>query len=80
MLIRNDPGFARWKNIPIIGVTATEFRGDREKAKEFGLNEFTVKPLSNEVTKGFIEDMMDPVAVGKRVPKRQSTQTDISSL
>jgi len=57
---------ARWKNLPIIGVTATEESGFREKAKEYGLNEFTVKPLNNEVTRKFIEGMMDPVAVGKR--------------
>lgn len=56
----------RWKNLPIIGITATEGAGDREKAKACGLDKFTVKPLSKDATRGFIEDLMDPVAVGKR--------------
>lgn len=56
----------RWKNLPIIGVTATEELGDREKAKEYGLTDFTVKPLNNEITRKFIEEIMDPVAVVKR--------------
>jgi hypothetical protein len=47
-------------------VTATEESGDRERAKECGLDEFTVKPLNKEVTRKHIEDLMDPVAVRKR--------------
>jgi CheY-like chemotaxis protein len=57
---------ARYRNIPIIGVTATEVKGDREKARTCGLDEFTVKPLNNEVIRKYIEDLMDPVAAGKR--------------
>jgi CheY-like chemotaxis protein len=56
----------RYRTIPIIGVTATEEKGDREKARECGLDEFTVKPLNNEVTRKYIEDLMDPVAASKR--------------
>ena len=56
----------RWRDLPIIGITATEGPDDREKSKACGLDEFVIKPLSSEVTKGFIEDLMDPAAVGKR--------------
>ncbi|KAA8908817.1 hypothetical protein FN846DRAFT_918415 [Sphaerosporella brunnea] len=64
--IRKDSTMLRFRNIPIIGLTAVEEKGDRERAKECGIDEFAVKPLNNEITRKYIEDLMDPVAVGKR--------------
>ncbi|KAI5817187.1 hypothetical protein BZA77DRAFT_367265 [Pyronema omphalodes] len=65
-IIRRDPEYEKWKHLPIIGVTATDGPGDRDKAKSCGLNEFLVKPLTNDGTKEIIQKFMDPVSLGKR--------------
>ncbi|KAI5785262.1 hypothetical protein FPQ18DRAFT_394847 [Pyronema domesticum] len=62
-IIRRDPEYEKWKNLPIIGVTATEGPGDRDKAKFCGLDEFLVKPLTNDGTKEIIQKFMDPVSL-----------------
>lgn len=52
--------------MPVIGLTATELKGDRQKAAEYGLDEFTVKPLNAERCLHLIEKMLDPIAVAEK--------------
>jgi len=49
--IRTDPELASFKSVPIIAVTASEADGDRARAKEVGMDDFTLKPLDNEYLK-----------------------------
>lgn len=50
----------------MIGLTATEVKGDREKAAEFGLDDYTVKPLSEAACKELLDKMLDPLFMAER--------------
>ena len=50
----------------MIGLTATELKGDREKAAEFGLDDYTVKPLSEATCKELLEKMLDPLLMAEK--------------
>ncbi|KAF8248261.1 hypothetical protein K440DRAFT_642724 [Wilcoxina mikolae CBS 423.85] len=65
-IIRSDLEYERWNNLPIVGITATEAVGDREKADQCGLNEFLSKPMTSEGIREVVERFMHPVMVGKR--------------
>ncbi len=41
--LRNDP---RFESIPILAVTATAMKGDRQKGLEAGFTEYLTKPVS----------------------------------
>lgn len=64
-----------WRSIPIIGVTATEQAGDRERALDVGLDEYVLKPLTDEDLEGIIERVMDPIALGVRRRSASSATT-----
>ncbi|KAF8524788.1 hypothetical protein BDD12DRAFT_870961 [Trichophaea hybrida] len=65
-IIRSDLDYVRWNNLPIVGITATETVGDREKADQCGLNEFLNKPMTSEGIREVIERFIHPMMVGKR--------------
>lgn len=60
-----DPGLVPYKNIPIVAVTATEMIGDRDRAKEAGMNDFTLKPLHNDTLRQILERFLDKEAVAE---------------
>lgn len=41
-------------------------KGDAEKSIECGLDEYVLKPISDEDLEGIIERVMDPIALGIR--------------
>lgn len=53
--IRKDPELARFKHVPIIAVTASGADGDRRRALEVGMDDFTLKPLHAEYLKVLLE-------------------------
>lgn len=65
----------RWRPIPIIGVAATDQPGDRERAVDVGLDEYVLKPLTDEDLEGIIERVMDPIALGVRRRSASSVAT-----
>lgn len=54
-----DPGLIPYKNVPIIAVTATEMMGDRDRAIEAGMNDFTLKPLHNDTLRQILERFLN---------------------
>ncbi|RPA95525.1 CheY-like protein [Choiromyces venosus 120613-1] len=42
-----DPLLEGYKNVPIVAVMAIEMAWDRDRAKETGMNNFTLKPVDN---------------------------------
>lgn len=69
-LIRTDPDLARFRHVPVIGVTSTDVKGQREKATACGIDEFTLKPLTDVAIKELIVKAMDPVG---RALKKKAT-------
>ncbi|RPB09080.1 hypothetical protein P167DRAFT_322540 [Morchella conica CCBAS932] len=57
-----DPGLVAYKDVPIVAVTATEMAGDRDRAREAGMNDFTLKPLNNESLREIIERFLEKEA------------------
>lgn len=57
-----DPGLIPYKNVPIIAVTATEMVGDRDRAIEAGMNDFTLKPLHNDTLRQILERFLNTEA------------------
>jgi PAS domain S-box-containing protein len=55
MEIRNSPGLAACKNIPVIALTAYAMTGDREKFLASGMDDYLVKPVSLENLQRMIE-------------------------
>lgn len=57
-----DPGLVPYKNVPIVAVTATEMMGDRDRAIEVGMNDFTLKPLHNDTLRQILEKFLSAEA------------------
>lgn len=53
--IRTDLELEKFKHVPIIAVTASESSGDRQKATDVGIDDFTMKPLHAEYLKVLLE-------------------------
>ena len=53
--IRNAPGLAACRHIPIIALTAYAMIGDREKFLASGMDDYLAKPVSLENLKGVLE-------------------------
>ncbi|ACU89505.1 PAS domain-containing hybrid sensor histidine kinase/response regulator [Desulfomicrobium baculatum] len=53
--IRNSPGLAACKSIPVIALTAYAMTGDREKFLASGMDDYLVKPVSLENLQRMIE-------------------------
>ena len=49
----------KYKDLPIIVVTAKNMQGDREKCLDLGANEYLVKPIKNETLINMIEAWID---------------------
>ena len=47
--IRNNDAGERYANIPIIAMTANAMTGDKEKCLEAGMNDYTSKPVNQDV-------------------------------
>lgn len=72
-----DASLVAFKNVPIVAVTATEMRGDRDRAREVGMNDFTLKPLHNDTLKQIMETLLDPNAKKKDFCEDSSLQSFI---
>jgi len=62
-LIRREP---RWKNVPIVAMTAHAMRGDRERCLEAGMDGYISKPISREGLIAVVESF-----AGGRVARSQ---------
>lgn len=76
-MIRNakEAGLVPYRDVPIVAVTATEMVGDRDRAREAGMNDFTLKPLHNDTLKQIMESLLDPEATVKDFCEDYSMQS-----
>lgn len=70
-----DPGLVPYKNVPIVAVTATEMIGDRDRAIEVGMNDFTLKPLHNDTLKQILERFLSVEAATEGFCEKGYTQS-----
>lgn len=70
-----DPSLAPYKDVPIVAVTATEMMGDRDRAKEAGMNDFTLKPLHNDALRQILERFLNTETAAKDFSEDCSTQS-----
>ena len=80
--IRQDP---RFRDLPIIAMTANAMAGDREKALAAGMNDHVAKPIDPDLLFASLARWIKPGAVGSPPPKRpeiadRSALTDTSAL
>lgn len=54
-----DPSLIPYKDVPIVAITATEMMGDRDRAKEAGMNDFTLKPLHDDALRQILERFLN---------------------
>jgi signal transduction histidine kinase/DNA-binding response OmpR family regulator len=64
--IREDE---RWKDLPIIAITAHAMQGDRERCLQAGMNDFASKPVSPPRLVEMIEHHLRGRTVGRPSPK-----------
>ncbi len=57
--IRNDP---RLKDLPIVALTANAMRGEEERCRAVGCNDFIAKPYSKDVVLATIARLIEPPA------------------
>jgi DNA-binding response OmpR family regulator len=57
--IRSDP---RWKDVPIVMLTARSFPSDVERGKDLGVADFVLKPFQPQALVGRIKKIVRPVA------------------
>jgi CheY-like chemotaxis protein len=55
--IRNDP---RLKHLPIVALTANAMRGEEERCRAAGCDDFIAKPYSKDVVLATISRLLDP--------------------
>jgi two-component system cell cycle response regulator DivK len=54
--LRNDP---KYKNLPIVAITADLFRGNEEKTLSAGCNGYIQKPIDVDLLPSFIERFLE---------------------
>lgn len=69
-----DPSLVPYKDVPIVAVTATEMMGDRDRAKEAGMNDFTLKPLNNDTLRQILERFLNTETAVENFYEDCSTQ------
>lgn len=70
-----DPGLVPYKNVPIVAVTATEMIGDRDRAIEVGMNDFTLKPLHNDTLRQILERFLNAEAATENFCEKDHMQS-----